>query len=189
MIAAIKTNRKIRRTGDTGTPSLSLSVRLGSKFGWLVDIRGSIATKAGFAKVVHPTQRGVDTLLITKLTQAPLFRFILVGGAAFLLDAGIVWGLTHLGIGPYVARVASLCASITFTFVLNRYLTYQAAHPISMGEVIGYIGASGLGILLNYVIYATCLKLGLGWLIAMALGTIIASGFNFIAYGRIFKKH
>jgi putative flippase GtrA len=112
-----------------------------------------------------------------------------VGGAAFVLDAGIVWGLTHVGMGPYLARILSLCASIAFTFVLNRTLTYQAAHTVTLGEVFAYVGASGIGILLNYGIYAAGIKLGLTWIFAMALGTILASSFNFLAYGRIFKKN
>jgi putative flippase GtrA len=112
----------------------------------------------------------------------------MVGGAAFGLDAGIVWLLTGLGLGPYGARVVSLCVSIAFTFCLNRHLTYQARGTITLTEVGAYIGASGIGIALNYGVYAGCLKLGLPWFLAMALGTAIASGFNFFAYGRIFKK-
>jgi putative flippase GtrA len=111
-----------------------------------------------------------------------------VGGAAFVLDAGVVWALGYAGISPYWARVVSLCVSISFTFWLNRYLTFQANGSISWREVSAYIGASGIGILLNYAIYAGSLKIGLHWLVAMALGTIIASAFNFLAYGRIFKK-
>jgi putative flippase GtrA len=111
-----------------------------------------------------------------------------VGGAAFVLDGGIVWGLTHLGLSVYVARVISLCVSVAFTFGLNRLLTFRAAGPVTMTEVGAYVGASGIGIFLNYAIFAGAIKLGLTWLPAMVLGTAIASTFNFLAYGRIFKK-
>jgi putative flippase GtrA len=111
-----------------------------------------------------------------------------VGGAAFVLDAGVVWGLTHAGIGPYVARLISISVSIAFTFVLNRALTFRAAGPVTGGEIMAYVAASGVGMAINYAIYAAGLKLGLAWLPALALGTIIAAAFNFFAYGRIFKK-
>jgi putative flippase GtrA len=111
-----------------------------------------------------------------------------VGGAAFILDAIIVWGLTQFGLGPYVARVVSLCVSVAFTFCLNRLLTFSAAGPVSSGEIVAYVGASGIGIGINYGLYAGGIKLGLPFLVAMAIGTIIASAFNFFAYGRIFKK-
>lgn len=111
-----------------------------------------------------------------------------MGGAAFVLDAGVVWALGHANVGPYLARVVSLCVSIAFTFWLNRSLTFQAKGRISWQEVSAYIGASGIGILLNYGVYAGGLKMGLHWIVAMAFGTIIASAFNFLAYGQIFKK-
>jgi putative flippase GtrA len=100
----------------------------------------------------------------------------------------MVWGLTHFGVGPYVARVISLGLCVAFTFCLNRMITYSAAGPVTWGEVIAYIGASGMGICINYLLYAGGIKLGLPWLLAMAIGTLIASAFNFFAYGRIFKK-
>jgi putative flippase GtrA len=54
--------------------------------------------------------------------------------------------------------------------------------------VVAYLGASGLGMVINYAVFAACLGLGLEWLPAMVSGTVIASTFNFVAYGRIFKK-
>jgi putative flippase GtrA len=136
----------------------------------------------------HFRDPGVDTLLILKLTQAPVVRFLFVGGAAFVLDAGVVWGLTHIGIGPYIARTISLCVSVAFTFCLNRLLTFSARGPITGGEVVAYVSASAMGMAINYLLYAGALKLGLPWLSAMALGTVVASAFNFFAYGRIFKR-
>jgi putative flippase GtrA len=104
------------------------------------------------------------------------------------LDAGVVWGLTHAGLSPYLARVVSIALSIAFTFMLNRALTFRAGGRVSLAEVLAYVGASGIGMAINYAIYAGGLKLGLMWLPALALGTIIAAAFNFFAYGRIFKK-
>jgi putative flippase GtrA len=129
-----------------------------------------------------PDKGGVDTLLIVKLSKMPAVRFICVGGTAFVLDAVIVWGLT------YVARVISLCVSITFTFMLNRLLTFSAKGLVTMTEVGAYIGASLIGIGINYGVYAALLKANLHWLPAMVTGTIMASLFNFFAYKRIFKK-
>jgi putative flippase GtrA len=132
--------------------------------------------------------RGVDTLLIAKLTRAPLFVFLLVGGLAFVLDASIVWGLTQGGLDEYRARLVSIGAAMAFTFCLNRAITFRVEGHVQWREVVAYVGASSVGIILNYAIYAGSVRLGLAWLPAMALGTIIASAFNFLAYGRIFRK-
>jgi putative flippase GtrA len=148
----------------------------------------AIQNKGHWELWIRPIRVGVDTLLISKITQAPLFRFLAVGGAAFVLDAGVVWGLTQLGLSAYVGRGLSLCVSVVFTFILNRRATFRAQGPVKASEVVAYIGASGLGIAINYAVFAACLALGLKWLPAMGLGTVIASAFNFVAYGRIFKK-
>jgi putative flippase GtrA len=131
---------------------------------------------------------GVDTLLITKITDAPLFRFILVGAVAFGLDAAIVWAMTRIGVNAYGARAVSLCLSVAFTFLFNRALTFQARQPFTWTEVVAYVSASGLGMAINYGIYVLALKLGAMWLLAMVVGTGLASLFNFYAYGRIFAK-
>jgi putative flippase GtrA len=111
-----------------------------------------------------------------------------VGGAAFVLDAGIVWALTHAGVNAYFARGMSLIASMAFTFSLNRLLTFRAGGPVKLQDVIAYASASAIGMGINYIIYAGCLKLAMAWLPAMVLGTVVASAFNFIAYGKIFKR-
>jgi putative flippase GtrA len=113
---------------------------------------------------------------------------LLVGGAAFVLDAAIMWALIYLSVGPYIARIISLCASILFTFVLNRKATFSAKGKVTWQEFGAYVGASFVGIAINYAIFAGCLKLGMMWLMAMVLGTGTASAFNFFAYGRIFKR-
>jgi putative flippase GtrA len=131
---------------------------------------------------------GGDTLLIAKITSTPLFRFLLVGGAAFFVDAGIVGILTHFGVGALGARIVSISVSVIFTFVLNRTLTFQANGRATWQEFSAYVGASLLGIAINYGIFAGCLKLGMTWLPAMGLGTALAAMFNFFVYRRIFKK-
>ena len=131
---------------------------------------------------------GVDTLLITKIVNAKLFKFILVGGAAFVLDAVVVWGLIHMGWGAYVARAISLCLTVAFTFFLNRSITFAARGPVTAREVGAYVGASSIGMVINYALFAGCMQLGMAWLPAMIIGTGVASAFNFLAYGRIFKK-
>ena len=131
---------------------------------------------------------GVDTLLITKIVNAKLFKFLLVGGAAFVLDATVVWGLIHMGWGAYVARAISLCLTVAFTFVLNRSITFAASGPVTAREVGAYVGASSIGVGINYALFVGCMQLGMAWLPAMIVGTGVASAFNFLAYGRIFKK-
>jgi putative flippase GtrA len=96
--------------------------------------------------------------------------------------------LTSGGLNAFGARAISLCVSMLFTFGLNRTLTFQAKGPIRLSEFVAYIAASGMGMALNYLIYAGSLALGLHWLPAMVVGTLCAALFNFFAYARIFKR-
>jgi putative flippase GtrA len=149
----------------------------------------TIGSKGGIPRLEPiPIRAGVDTLLISNLSKMPVFRFLFVGGAAFLLDAAIVWGLTHFGSNAYLARSISLAISIGFTFLANRSLTFSASGPILWQEVSAYIGASLLGLAINYGLYVGLLKLNYHWLPAMIGGTLVASVFNFLVYKRIFKK-
>jgi len=120
-------------------------------------------------------------------TSARIFRFVVVGGLAFLLDAALVFGLVHLGLDVFLSRALSLIVVVLFTFVLNRQATFAASGWPSVREVFAYVAASLIGLLINYLVFvgATWAKLPL--LLAMAAGTIVASTFNFLAYGKIFK--
>ena len=111
----------------------------------------------------------------------------MVGGLAFVLDAGLVFGLVHLGLDVYLSRALSLIVVVLFTFVLNRQATFAATGWPSVQEVAAYVAASLIGLLINYLVFvgATWVKSPL--LLAMAAGTIVASTFNFLAYDKIFK--
>ena len=129
----------------------------------------------------------LSDLVTASSTSARIFRFVLVGGLAFVLDAGLVFALVHLGLDVYLSRALSLIVVVLFTFVLNRQATFAAKGWPSVQEVAAYVAASLIGLLISYVVFvgATWVKLPL--LLAMAAGTIVASTFNFLAYGKIFK--
>jgi len=110
-----------------------------------------------------------------------------VGGLAFGLDAGLVFTMVHFGFDKYLSRALALIVVVLFTFILNRQATFSAKGWPNVQEVVAYVAASLIGLLINYLVFvgATWVKLPL--LLAMAAGTIVASTFNFLAYGRIFK--
>jgi len=129
----------------------------------------------------------LSDLFAASSTSARIFRFLVVGGLAFVLDAALVFGLVHLGLDVFLSRALSLIVVVLFTFVLNRQATFAATGWPSVQEVAAYVAASLIGLLINYLVFvgATWVKSPL--LLAMAAGTIVASTFNFLAYGKIFK--
>lgn len=120
-------------------------------------------------------------------TGARILRFVGVGGLAFALDAGLVFSMVHLGLDKYLSRALSLVVVVLFTFVLNRWATFGAKAPPTWGELFAYVAASLIGLLINYVVFVGASWIKVPLLLAMAAGTLVASTFNFLAYGKIFK--
>jgi putative flippase GtrA len=127
-------------------------------------------------------------LLHASSSWARIFRFVVVGVLAFVLDAALVFAMVHLGLDKYLSRALSLFLVVLFTYVLNRQSTFAAEGWPSVKEVAAYIAASLIGILINYVVFVGASWLKLPLLLAMAAGTLVASTFNFLAYGKIFKS-
>jgi len=110
-----------------------------------------------------------------------------VGGLAFALAAGFVLAMVHLGLDKYLSRALSLVVVVLFTFVLNRWATFAAKAPPTWGELFAYVAASLIGLLINYVVFVGASWIKVPLLLAMTAGTLVASTFNFLAYGKIFK--
>ncbi len=129
----------------------------------------------------------LSDLFTASSTSTRIFRFVAVGGLAFVLDAGLVFALVHLGLDVYLSRALSLIVVVLFTFVLNRQATFAATGWPSVQEVAAYVAASLIGLLINYLVFVGAIWVKFPLLLAMAAGTIVASTFNFLAYGKIFK--
>jgi putative flippase GtrA len=111
-----------------------------------------------------------------------ILRFGIVGGLGFILDAGILRTLVYLGASPFLSRIASLAAAVTFTWILNRSMTFAASKPPSWREFGAYVLSSLLGLLINYGLYSGAVLLRAPLLLALAIGTIAGSVFNFFRY-------
>ena len=118
---------------------------------------------------------------------AEVARFGLVGGLAFGLDAAVLALTIHLGASPYAGRVLSVAVAIVFTWWLNRRLTFRTAAAPTWREFRGYVLQSLLGAGVNYAVYAAALALGASTIVALVLGTGIASAFNFVRYRKLLR--
>ena len=118
---------------------------------------------------------------------AQFFRFAVVGGTGFIIDAGLLT-ILHDGFGldPFSARVISMSISALTTWRLNRGLTFGASERSQATEGMRYaiVAASAAG--LNYLVYAAALILipGLKPIIALLAATAAAMGFSYLGYSR-----
>ena len=115
------------------------------------------------------------------------FRFALVGGTGFLIDAGLLVAL-HNGVGldPFTARLISIIASAFTTWRLNRGLTFGASERSQAVEGIRYATVAVLTAAFNYCLYALALMVwpSLPPIAAMIGATAAAMLFSYAGYSR-----
>jgi putative flippase GtrA len=93
----------------------------------------------------------------TDLLRQVLF-FGLVGGSAFFVDAGVLLVMTAgAGWGAVEARLVSFLCAASFTWALNRRLTFRVERRATAGEYAAYTAAMGLGAGVNWAVFLTCL--------------------------------
>ena len=122
------------------------------------------------------------------------FRFGIVGGVGFLVDAGLLWLLLKLGFGYYGGRLISFLAAATTTWILNRSFTFRRESPGGASAPLGhlvsshpawewlaYLGLMVIGGAVNYGTYAAAIEIselvrrfpaigvGLGGIASMAI--------------------
>lgn len=124
----------------------------------------------------------------------PFLRFALVGALGFLVDLAMLWlGLEVLHLGVYVARLVSFAVTVTFTWVLNRHVTFAAARardwPGMGREWLRFVVANSLGLAANYGIYAALVSFGPGLAgnpyFAAGSGSLTGLVINYLASKRL----
>jgi putative flippase GtrA len=115
-------------------------------------------------------------------------RFVAVGGAGFLVDAGalalILWTTP---LDPFTARLLSIAVALTVTWQLNRLVTFGASsRPVSV-EGARYGGVGAATSLVNYCAYALAIWTlpALPPLAALAFGSMVAMVFSYLGYSRL----
>ena len=109
-------------------------------------------------------------------------RFLLVGGLGFCIDAGITYLLIQLTIAPWIARIPAILLAMTFTWLVNRYFTYQVDKPHSTHEALRYALVASAMAAINYLIYCVLIRYGIEPLVAVTLATVCQTVISFHAY-------
>ena len=130
-------------------------------------------------------------------TEAPgqayrrLLAFALVGTLGFLVDAGVVLGLTHVGLGVLTAQAAAFAVAVTVTWLGNRSWTFRdcAGRLTLPQEWARYVSANVAGWVVNNGVYGL-LVLAVPFVArepvwAVAAGSLSGLAFNYTATRRV----
>jgi putative flippase GtrA len=116
--------------------------------------------------------------------------FGLVGVIGFGVDA-LVLSLALPVLGAYGGRALSFACAVTATYVLNRRFVF-AAGAAPGGWVAGWVRfvlANAVGAIANLSVYGALVASGWAYVsipqIALAIGSIVGFGFNFVLSDRL----
>ena len=130
-------------------------------------------------------------IIVKKAGLLEFLRYCFVGGVGFMVDGGILWGLTigylvHDHVNPYFARLVSFSIAVTVTWALHRFWTFGGrvhGGKISMigRQYMGYFALQLIAGTVNYGIYAGVIgvygtaeaTIMLGFAVGSAIGLFI----------------
>lgn len=103
-------------------------------------------------------------------------RFCFVGTIGFLIDAGFLHYLNGiLDINPYTARLASFLLACLFTWLANRYYSFNSRRKLSASEFYGYAALMTLGGAINYITFAILINFSIININQLILGVAAGS--------------
>ncbi len=122
-------------------------------------------------------------------------RFGIVGAGGFIVDVAVLYlALSLLELGPYTGRVVSYLSAASFTWYLNRRVTFADRRSEAAGREWGaFVVLNGVGGALNYAAYAAFLRhfgsSGVVPAIGVAIGSLAGLLANFtLSRQVVFRK-
>lgn len=109
-----------------------------------------------------------------------LSRYSLSGALNTFAGFGTIFGLTALGVQPYLANAAGYLVGLVLGFFVSRRFVFRHEGHIST-QGIRYLLAFGTCYLLNVGVLHYALAFGLAEMMAQALSTLVYIGCMFLA--------
>ncbi|MGC8817147.1 MAG: glycosyltransferase [Candidatus Hadarchaeum sp.] len=119
---------------------------------------------------------------LLRLSEYRILKFMAVGVSGIFVNNGILWLLVASSIlPPLFAEIFSIEASILSNFILNNFWTFKGrASGGIIYRLLKYHGSVLVGAVVNYVVFALLLSLGLHILVANTIGILIGFIFNYL---------
>ena len=123
----------------------------------------------------------INSFIHSKLFKQ-LFRFGVVGGLAFLIDAGLLYILTEfLNIYYLISSIISFIVSLAFNYVLSILWVFDVKKKQTIKEVLLFAILSVIGLGINQlVMYLGVDLLHIHYMLCKIISTIIVMVYNFI---------
>lgn len=124
------------------------------------------------------------SLFITKSSNTfiQFFRYIFVGGVAFLADGGSLFLITTIGVNYLISVIFAFVIGLVVNYGLSKLLVFENSSVNGKIEflVYGIIGVIGLGFT-EIIMYVLTEIAGLYFMVSKVIATIIVLVWNFVA--------
>ncbi len=110
------------------------------------------------------------------------FRYLFVGGTAFVVDAGSMWIFEKIGLHYLSAAVPAFLLGLITNYLLSKLLVFQDKDISKALEFViyGVIGVIGLG-LTELIMFLLTDVAGIYFLISKVIAAAIVTFWNFFA--------
>ena len=110
--------------------------------------------------------------------------FVLSGGTAFVVDAGITTVLVHFGLDRFTARIAAIAVAMVVAWLMHRRFTFDMDAPRSWGEFLRFAAVAMSANALNFVVYSLLLVAfpAIRLLLAIVAATAVATIFSYAGF-------
>ena len=131
--------------------------------------------------------------ILNNLLRLKLFKFALIGGIGFTIEAVIITaGIEAGGVDPVASRFVSFPIAVFVTWWLNRRLTFESKNS-ALKESLSYFIVQVFGAISNLAIYITLVSkyilLKQYPLVALVCGAIVGLLLNYILSVKMVFAH
>lgn len=121
---------------------------------------------------------------VTKLLNSKIFRYLLVGGSAYILDISSIWFMHEiLFLELWISTVIAGLMAFIFTFTLQRNFAFQSKSPTTKSFYL-YL----LLVIFNMIATVVFVEVGDifgSWEIGRTLAALVIPIWNFYIYNRL----
>lgn len=119
---------------------------------------------------------------IVRIWRHSLFRYVLVGGSAFLLDAGTLWCMhSVLGAGLAISTAIAFWVGFIFSYLAQRAFSFRSNVPHGKG-LIFYILLLVFNMFATMGIVALTAGNSMHWITGKTAATVLVACWNYFAY-------
>ena len=119
-------------------------------------------------------------------------KFCVVGGGGFVVDSVFYLAVSYAS-EPLMSRLVSFTAAVVFTYVFNRWFTFEKCSKATALESVKYYVNMVLGGVVNIGVFYAAVTFS-PWAVSypvagIALGSIAGLVVNFLTSRMLFKKN